>query len=390
MNTRDASASPWPPCAEKAAVTTRPVTLVQLVPPGPGGVRDFASLLQERWLESGRHSALLALNPAEAATQPWQHQPGPWAVLLHYSGYGYQARGVPWALLQWLRRLRKDKGDELRLVSYFHESFASGPPWGSAFWLSGLQSRIGRHVAQASDAVCTNTQAHAAWLASGPGLPGAEPLYVQPVFAAVDEPLHPPGSWAERKPTAVVLGAASTRARVLQACADKAALLHSHGIESLVEVGPGPSAVPAGGAGLPLHFQGRLEKLELHALLRTCRAGLIDYPASLLAKSSVFAALAAHGVPVLNTRPFDENADGLQVNHHYLGLPAAPGSAARWLSDPVEWHAVAQAAAHWYAPHGSRQQAAQLLALLQPRSTVEAGLSGNPPPLLSAIPQEET
>lgn len=358
-------------------MTTRPVTLVQLVPPGPGGVRDFASLLQERWRESGRHSALLALNPAEAAPQPWQHQPGPCAVLLHYSGYGYQARGVPWALLQWLRRLRKDKGDELRLVSYFHESFASGPPWGSAFWLSGLQSRIGRQVAQASDAVCTNTQAHAAWLASGPGLPGAEPLHVQPVFAAVDEPETPPGSWAERQPTAVVLGAASTRARVLQACADKAALLRSHGIENLVEVGPGTSTAPTRGAGLPLHFKGRLERPELHALLRTCRAGLIDYPASLLAKSSVFAGLAAHGVPVLNTRPFDENADGLQVGHHYLGLPPAHHSAARWLSDPFEWHATARAAAHWYAPHGSRQQAAELLALLQPRAPLEAGVPGS-------------
>jgi len=348
--------------------------LLQLVPPGTGGVRDFAELLQMRWHESGMHSELQALDPRAAPLTGLQRRSGRLALLLHFSGYGYQKRGLPLALLRQIRQLRQDWGPDLRLVSYFHESFSSGPPWRSAFWLQGLQSRIGRQVAQLSDAVCTNTSAHAAWLA--PACAGhAAAVRVRPVFTTIGEPgpaLQGKGKGQgqgqdapAREPVAVVFGAAATRARALQACARHAALLQQHGIQSLVEVGAGASAAGPAGAGLPLRFLGRLDTPALHALLQRCHAGLIDYPASLLAKSSVFAALAAHGVPVLNTRPFDLDADALQAGQHYLNLPTAASKQARWLREPATRLAVAQAAHTWYQPHRSWQQAAELARLLR-------------------------
>jgi len=341
--------------------------LLQLVPPGTGGVRDFAELLQVRWQEGGMHSELRALDPRGAPPTGLQRRRGRLALLLHYSGYGYHKRGLPLAMLRQIRQLRQEWGPDLRLVSYFHESFASGPPWGSAFWLQGLQSRIGRQIAQLSDAVCTNTSAHAAWLA--PACTGhAAPVWVRPVFATIGEPgpAMPNAGDGEggREPVALIFGAAATRARALQACARHATLLQQHGIQRLVEVGPGASAVGPAGAGLPLHFLGRLDTSALHALLQRCHAGLIDYPASLLAKSSVFAALAAHGVPVLNTRPFDGDADALRAGQHYLNLPIAAPAQTRWLREPATRLALAQAAHGWYQPHGSRQQAAELAQLL--------------------------
>src|SRR5262245_37681211 len=54
-------------------------------------------------------------------------------VLLHYVNYGFQERGVPYRLLSILRALRKRQRG--RFVTVFHELFASGPPWRSAFWL---------------------------------------------------------------------------------------------------------------------------------------------------------------------------------------------------------------------------------------------------------------
>jgi hypothetical protein len=201
------------------------------------------------------------------------------------------------------------------------------------------------------------------------------PLHVQPVFAAIAEPGPHATETTSREPVAIVFGAAVTRARALQACARHAGLLRQHGIQRLVEVGSGESAAsPAANPGTsaadaspPLHFLGRLETPALHALLARCHAGLIDYPASLLAKSSVFAALAAHGVPVLNTRNFDHDADGLHAGQHYLalGLPPEGAGAQQCLSDPATWQSVAEAARNWYRPHGSWQQAAALAALLQ-------------------------
>jgi hypothetical protein len=376
LNIPAASVQPWPRCAEAAA--GGPTTLLQLVPPGTGGVRDFAELLQQRWQDSGVHSELLAFDPHEQPPPVLLRRPGRLAVLLHYSGYGYQRRGLPLALLQQLQQLRLAWGDELRLVSYFHESFASGPPWRSAFWLQGLQSHIGRQVARLSDAVCTNTSAHAAWLAPA-CTHHATPPRVQPVFAAIAEPSPHAAVSIPRDPVAIVFGAAVTRARALQACARHAPLLRQHGIQRVVEVGGGQSAAnqaaSPSGSELPLHFLGRLETPDLHALLARCHAGLIDYPASLLAKSSVFAALAAHGVPVLNTRPHDHDADGLRAGEHYLVLPPSPGVAQPSLLDPGQGRAVAEAASGWYRRHDSWQQAARLAALLQGRlDDAEPGL----------------
>lgn len=367
LNIPSASAKPLPPCAEISAAASAAATVVQLVPPGTGGVRDFAELLQQRWRACGLPSELLAINPRAAPLPVLQRRPGRLSVLLHYSGYGYQKRGLPLALLQQMQQLRQAWGNELCLVSYFHESFASGAPWRSAFWLQGLQSNLGRRVARLSDAVCTNTSAHAAWLAPA-CTHQARPVQVRPVFAAIAEPGLDGADEAPREPVAVVFGAAATRARALQACAQHATLLRQHGIQSLVEVGSGPSsahtaASPAG--GLPLQFIGRLERPALHALLRRCHAGLIDYPASLLAKSSVFAALAAHGVPVLNTRAFDHDADGLRAGEHYLAIPPEGHKKQRWLREPATWSAVAEAAHVWYRRHDSWQQAAALAAMLE-------------------------
>ncbi len=349
--------------------------LVQLVPVGPGGVRDFAEVLQACWHRQGLPCEIHALDVAEGlprSLRPAGLARAPVSVLLHYSGYGYQRRGVPLALLRQLRDLRQEWQAGLRLVSYFHESYAQGPPWSSAFWLSGLQSRLGLQLARMSDAVCTNAQPHADWLLSAhERLQGQ--VHVLPVFSAIGEPESPPAveTPTAREPVALVFGAPLTRARALRATETLAASLRAHGVERLLEVGPGgPQGAPA---GLPVQHLGRLETPALHALLTRVQAGLIDYPPSLLGKSSVFAALAAHGVPVLNTRAHDHDADGLHAGQHYLHLaepdrPAMPKGlreTAPCLGRQADWQAVARAALDWYRPHEAERQAQRLAGLMR-------------------------
>ena len=97
--------------------------MVQLVPPGTGGVRDFAELLQQRWRACGLPSELLAINPRAAPLPVLQRRPGRLSVLLHYSGYGYQKRGLPLALLQQIcshhSRIEYGGADALRVVVEF-------------------------------------------------------------------------------------------------------------------------------------------------------------------------------------------------------------------------------------------------------------------------------
>ena len=69
-------------------------------------------------------------------------------VILHYVNYGYQARGVPFALRAFVKQLRPQLRG--RWVTTFHELYASSPPWNSAFWLRPFQVRIARDMIDAA------------------------------------------------------------------------------------------------------------------------------------------------------------------------------------------------------------------------------------------------
>src|SRR5689334_2919068 len=48
-------------------------------------------------------------------------------LVVHYVCYGYQRRGCPVSLIRSLRSLRSSR--HFRMISVFHELYASGPPW---------------------------------------------------------------------------------------------------------------------------------------------------------------------------------------------------------------------------------------------------------------------
>ena len=77
-------------------------------------------------------------------------------VLLHYAGYGYQARGCPTRLVAGLRDWKRRGGG--RLVTVFHEVYASGPPWRSSFWLFPFQRRLAAERARRSDGIVTSLE----------------------------------------------------------------------------------------------------------------------------------------------------------------------------------------------------------------------------------------
>ncbi len=110
-----------------------PRTLVQIVPPGEGGVLDYAECLKAQWMRSGKPSQLLALSQPLAKQASLAQRVGNPAtalsVVLHFSGYGYARRGLCGWLLEELNALRAQRQAALHLVVVFHELFASGPPW---------------------------------------------------------------------------------------------------------------------------------------------------------------------------------------------------------------------------------------------------------------------
>ena len=341
----------------------RTPSLVQLVPIVTGGIRDYAENLQRVWAQSGIACRILPLAQRDVVAAPlWSRLATPQAagarpriqavLLVHYSGYGYEPRGLCSWLIGELAEARARLGPQLRIVVMFHELYASGPPWRSAFWLGGRQARIAAELAALSQAAITNTQAHARWLERQ--FEPRRQVDVWPVFSNVGEPgaLVPCGARPRRL---VVFGSEPTRQRALQQVHRHARQLADLGITELVEVGAG-HAVDTRPGPLRTHFTGRLDEAALSELLSQSAFGLIEYPAHCMGKSTVFAAYAAHGCVALNAHPSRHAADGLTPGQHFVGLGPRPRGA---LSDAYLHH-MARSARAWYDQHPLSIQTAAL------------------------------
>lgn len=268
--------------------------IIPFLPPPPEGVGTHALLLagalRSRFgIESSFVAASTlpektpdALRAALAGAAP----PGTTAIL-HYVGYGYHPRGCPDWLVEGL------EGWEGRLVTSFHEVWATGPPWTSSFWLSPRQRRLAGRLARRSDGLLTSMALYRARLLRH--TPGRE-VVVMPVVSTVGEPeqITP---LAGRAPRLVLFGGPGTRARAYRhLAADLERACEELGLTEVHDVGPPADGVPETVGGRPVRRLGTLPDAEVSRLLLESMAGYVAYPAPFLAKSSIFAAYCAHGM----------------------------------------------------------------------------------------------
>lgn len=270
--------------------------IVQIVPSLPppeegvsGNALAVAGALAARGIETrfvtgaaGRtaEALLAALEDGEAAR-----------VLLHYANYGYHRRGCPTWLVEGLARWRRRAAGR-RLVTLFHEVWATGPPWRSSFWLAPLQRRLAAALAELSAGMVTSLELYARmvrpWAAD-------RPIRVMPVISTIGEPAAVP-PFRERVPRLVVFGSAGVRARAwARETPALAAACRELGIEEILDVGA-PAGAPPRLAGLPVQARGVLPAAEVAAALLESRAGFVAYPPPFLPKSGIFAAYCSHGV----------------------------------------------------------------------------------------------
>ncbi len=332
--------------------------IVQVVPAVAGGVQDYAHCLLRSWSSYGQPSHVLALSQQAAkqlslAERVGELRPPPAgaiALLIHFSAYGYGTRGLCGWLLDEIGEVRVKFGDQVRVVTMFHELFATGPAWTSAFWLRHAQARIASRLASQSDQVVTNTSLHAKWLSKQVQSPPCVDTW--PVFSNVGEPdiATPIDSRLARL---VIFGSESGRQRALHLLRSNLNILRDLEIEEVVEVGPGSQSAPLARV-IPTQFLGRIEATALSRILGQSRYGLLVYSADTMGKSGVFAAYASHGCVALNAHPETAVSDGLTPGTHYLTLAAIAGH----VICASELQAVSDHAKRWYEPHSLRAQAA--------------------------------
>ncbi|HEV8238175.1 MAG TPA: glycosyltransferase family 1 protein [Thermoanaerobaculia bacterium] len=273
-------------------------------------------------------------------------------VLLHYSNYGYDRRGCPRWLLAALEHWRQQRPNA-RLVTVFHEVYATGRPWQSSFWLSPVQRRLAARLRRLSDHAVTSLELYRDLLRQW----NDGEVVTLPVFSTVGEP-PAPAALGRRRRRLVVFGSPGLRARAYtsarrelqRACA-------ALEVEEIADAGPA-IALPATFAGIPVRRLGEQPAEAISDLLADSVAGFLSYPPALVAKSTVFAAYAAHRmVPVCawpNGRP--SNAAGVDDGHERLW----DGTRRR-----AEWQQIADAAHAWYQGHPLARHTAAYAELLR-------------------------
>ncbi len=277
-------------------------SILQVVPKLPGsqdGVGTYASDLAKALLADYGVASRFATGDDFALLS----QSASRLMLVHYVNYGYQNRGVPFRLPPALRKLRGHGPG--RLVTIFHELYASAPPWRSAFWLQPFQRGIARSIARLSDAcVITSGTAFAQLRRLAP----AVPISVQPVPSGFGEPvLSPaqiagkdPGRWVICGGTALLEKSVRSFRQMLRRVPDAVSP------RELFVVGGNDSQMMRAMLN-DLHdvkwsYHPQVDGAVASEILSRCSFGWIDYfrhpaaPVDALFKSSVFAAFCAHGV----------------------------------------------------------------------------------------------
>lgn len=345
----------------------RVIQIVPHLPPVVCGVGDYALRLASALSGQGIETAFIAADgnaqplaepsitnlPARTASAlrgVLEHSRAA-TVLLQFSGYGYADRGLCWwlpaGLRQWL-----GGGADRRLVTVFHELYATGPIWRSSFWTAWPQREIARRIARLSDAAFVTSQTGQETLARlRPDL-GATVL---PVFSNIGE-LPDPAPLHLRGDAAIVFGSAGPRRRAYEALAplgpEFGQSLRRMGVARIIDIGGGAVA-PQQLGGLPVEPRGILPAPEVSDLLAQARVGLLAYSSHVITKSGIFAAYLAHGVLAVNAPMGGALPSDLRAGREFARPQdiAAPGF------DP---EAVARTGHRWYQARGLEQTAAQI------------------------------
>lgn len=335
--------------------------LIQVVPsldPGRCGVTDHAIALAGGLRDQfGVGTAFVVLNSNDRCSVPFQVvHCGPSellpncialskgqsaAILVHLSGYGYSPDGIPALLASALTRVKAGSG--FRIAVYFHELFAFGPPWRSAFWHSRSQQREVRTIARLCDLMVTNTRKHADWLEQQFSQSVVPPLKVMPVFSTVGE-AQVPEPFAARQPAIAVFGLPASRRKAYRQLTGLAGTLERLGITRILDIGA-EFDTPPNVNGIGVSRLGQLATENLAHMLSSCKFGFTAHSPLCLAKSSIFAGYCAQGVIPVLAESFRGEVDGLTDGIHVVSPVTAETARMRGAEK------CSRSAWNWYMAH---------------------------------------
>lgn len=237
-------------------------------------------------------------NALESALEPFLAQGQRPMLLLHYVSYGYSSQGTPTWLAPALEHFIARGG---RVVTLFHELYATPRLFSRTLFTAGLQKRIFRRLLALTEAAFTSSERFLE-LAEEENWK-KRPIRLIGICSTTGEPENP-SPLSTRARRLVVFGRFATRRQLYEMHPALLRRLVQHlAIGEIADVGPidDPAWFEANAAaplhGL-LHSYGTLAVPQASELFAHSLAGALVYPAHLLSKSSIFAAYQAHAMAI--------------------------------------------------------------------------------------------
>lgn len=305
-------------------------SILQIVPRPPGsrdGVGDYALTvareLRQRFacnttfvtnVSAQLEDDFEILSPIDSVSghKDFEH------VILHYVNYGYHKRGVPFRLLSILREVRRQCPG--RLLTIFHELYASGPPWKSAFWLRPFQIQIAKSISRLSDTCIVSGET---MLAQFKKLTPHANVRMHPVPSNFGEPSLSSDQLTNRSPYRwAICGGTALVERSLRSLLDSLNQIPEifSPRELFVVGGKENTAIRSLLGDLPnvrYEYRPEIAVSEASQILSSCTFAWLDYfhrvdvPTDVVLKSSAFAAACAHGViPIFPARGSSISLEG--------------------------------------------------------------------------------
>jgi hypothetical protein len=217
------------------------------------------------------------------------------SVLLHYGPYAYTSNGRPTPFVEAIEELVKTT----EVLIFFHETYASRPPWKRAFWTKREQKNALGRLMHCAKVAFTSNEKYVGMLQDLDTV-GRE-LVKAPVISNIGEPegLRP---LKNRSRQLVVFGQLANRVRLYKEHRKRLeSICQMLRIEKIVDVGSGDSPyIPQAVLDAGVRRAGFMSDEALSDLLADSVAGVICYWPDVWEKSGVMAAYEAHGVvPIL-------------------------------------------------------------------------------------------
>lgn len=220
-------------------------------------------------------------------------------VILHYVGYAYDRRGIPYYIVRALQKYKSMR--RCRVLVFFHELYASSNSiFKLPFYTHWFQKLIVKQLIEIADTSFTNCTPYNEMLNSLSGRKQSSAVCTG-IFSNVPDHLYDP-TIEKDESTLVVFGSFHKRVAVYRNPLFPE-LLESLVIKTIYDIGPGKTEFHY--ENVKVLMKGTLSHVELAGYLNMAKFGALSYKPHLIGKSGIFSAYAAFGVIAFNLQKSD-------------------------------------------------------------------------------------